>query len=380
MLSCICGTRCVQAGHAGLAPHVAAKTPRLVCSPGRLSPAPKRGHEGQEIVSDKWSIGRPTPPFTTAGGEAFGVAPAGASQGVTQALVELSEIPAGQAHPGTVLQLLADRVVQLFEVDDATVVVADEHARPQVAAASTQPAGALTQTALQLGEGPAVDCLRSGHLQVCGNLPDSNCCWPRYAAAAVGLGYTAVQALPIQHQTQTIGAAVLLRRGAGLLEDQELTGVHALAAAASIHLSHHHELHRRNQTIHQLQTALDSRVIVEQAKGILAGRRNVTIDQAFHLMRRHARNHNHKLREVAQAVMDNDPDSQALSRPRQIELKDSTPEVHQAVGVLAGRKRISVEQAWNELRSYAHSHAMPLTTVAKTILNQTRAHNDAAPK
>lgn len=288
-------------------------------------------------------------------------------QALTEALVKLTDIPAEEASPCTVLPATADRAVELLNVD-AAAIVRGSHDGPALAAATAQPAGAVTQTELQLREGPAVDSLASGQPHHCDDLGGESS-WPRFTAAAVGLGYVAVSAVPIRYQADTLGALELLRARPGQLGDEELAAAQALGSLAASRIAHHQDVGDRDRKVGQLQTALDSRVIIEQAKGTIAACRDVDIDQAFSWMRRHARNHNRKLHEVAQEVM-NDPQGHELCR--RVRLQEANPEVHQAVGMLSARNNITIEQAWTQLRDQAESNAIPITTLAQAVVQHGR--------
>lgn len=107
-------------------------------------------------------------------------------------------------------------------------------------------------------------------------------------------------------------------------------------------------------------------MITEQAKGIIATCRDVSVDQAFVMLRNHARNHNRKLHELARAVVNDDDEVHNLTHPPQ--LHEAGAQVNQAVGLLAARNGISIHDVWNELRNQADSKAIPISALAKAMV------------
>jgi hypothetical protein len=128
--------------------------------------------------------------------------------------------------------------------------------------------------------------------------------WPRYAPAARQAGFAAVQALPMRLREQVIGALNLFRAEPGALAPAGIRVGQALADVATISLLHERGMRHSDILNEQLQTALNSRVIIEQAKGKLAERLGVDMDQAFTLLRGRARASNRRLSDLAQAFID----------------------------------------------------------------------------
>jgi hypothetical protein len=143
--------------------------------------------------------------------------------------------------------------------------------------------------------------------------------WPRFVPAARHAGFAAVQALPMRLRDQVIGALNLFRADAGALAPADVRVGQALADAATISLLHERSMRHSETLNEQLQTALNSRVIIEQAKGKLAERLGVDMDQAFTLLRDRARTSNRRLSDLAQAFVDGTETitGPAAGRPRQ---------------------------------------------------------------
>jgi len=201
------------------------------------------------------------------------------------------------------LHVLAERCVQLLGVSAAGLLLADQQGALQVVAASSERTRLLELFQLQTDQGPCVDCFRSGQPVSVADLPAAGR-WPRFAAAAAEVGFAAVHALPMRLRTEVIGALNLFDTKAGPLDEGKLRVGQALADVATIGLLQQRAISRRDIVTEQLQTALNSRVLIEQAKGVLAERLHLDVDKAFTMLRSGARNHNRRLSELAQAIVD----------------------------------------------------------------------------
>jgi transcriptional regulator with GAF, ATPase, and Fis domain len=197
------------------------------------------------------------------------------------------------------LHLLTDRSVALLAASAAGVVLADPRGELRVAAASSEEAGLLELFQLQNDQGPCLDCFRTGRPVTAGDLAGPDQRWPRFAQAAAQSGFRTVQALPMRLRDQVIGALNLFGAGPGLLSPDDLRIGQALADVATIGLLHERNVRRRETVAEQLQAALNSRVVIEQAKGKLAERLGIDMDRAFSMLRDYARNTNQRLTDVA---------------------------------------------------------------------------------
>ena len=163
--------------------------------------------------------------------------------------------------------------------------------------------GLLELFQIQNDQGPCLDCFRTGRAVTAADLAGPGQPWPRFAAAAAGSGFRAVEALPMRLRDQVIGALNLFRAAPGPFDPAELRVGQALADVATIGLLHERNVRRSETVAEQLQGALNSRVVIEQAKGKLAERRSINMDQAFVLLRDYARNSNQRLTDVARAFV-----------------------------------------------------------------------------
>ena len=234
-------------------------------------------------------------------------------------LVELADTLVDDFDVIDFLNVLTGRCVQLLDVSAAGLLLTDELGTLQVVAASTERTRLLELFQLQTDQGPCVDCFRTGLSVSVADLPMAGR-WPRFAAAAAEVGFAAVHAVPMRLRKEVIGALNFFGTNPGALDDGKLRMGQALADVATIGLLQHRAIHRRDVLTEQLQTALNSRVTIEQAKGVLAERLHVDMDRAFEILRSHSRNHNRRLSELAQAIVDGSehvpPDSsQARNNP-----------------------------------------------------------------
>ncbi len=202
------------------------------------------------------------------------------------------------------LHVLTDRSVQLLDVSAAGLLLADPRGELRVVAASSEAARLLELFQLQNDQGPCLDCFRAGQSIAAADLASDAERWPRFAAAAREAGFAAVQALPMRLRDQVIGALNLFRAEPGALDPAAVRIGQALADVATISLLHERSMRHSDTLNEQLQTALNSRVIIEQAKGKLAERLGLDMAQAFSLLRDYARDRNRRLVDVAQAFVD----------------------------------------------------------------------------
>jgi transcriptional regulator with GAF, ATPase, and Fis domain len=223
---------------------------------------------------------------------------------LADAFVELADTMVADFDVIDFLHTLTERSVQLLDAAAAGVLLADPRGELRLVAASTEAARVLELFQLQNDQGPCLDCFRTGEPVAAPDLTAIGQRWPKFAAAAAQAGFAAVQALPMRLRSQVIGALNLFQAVPGGLGHEDVRVGQALADVATIGLLQERST-RRSETLHeQLQGALNSRVVIEQAKGKLAERLGLDMDQAFTLLRSYARNHNLRLSDLAHAVID----------------------------------------------------------------------------
>jgi transcriptional regulator with GAF, ATPase, and Fis domain len=200
------------------------------------------------------------------------------------------------------LHQLAARCVHLLDVDAAGIMLIDQRGNLHAAAASTENARLLELFELQSDAGPCIDCCRTGTPVVNADLTANAARWPRFAEAAQASGFAAVHALPLRLRETVIGALNLFAADNRTLTDDDIRVGQALTDVATIGILAQRSIHQAELLAAQLQNALNSRVTIEQAKGVLAERRRISVDQAFTLLRSYARDHNLRLSDVARDV------------------------------------------------------------------------------
>jgi hypothetical protein len=212
------------------------------------------------------------------------------------------------------LHTLALRTVELLDVTACGLLVVDHHDFLNMVAASSEQTRLLELFQLQNSEGPCLDSFNVREPVQCPDLSQVVERWPRFAPRAIEVGFAAVHALPMRLRDTTIGAMNLFSDSAGALAPEAIALGQALADVATIGILHERALRRQEDVVAQLQGALNSRVMIEQAKGVLAERLGISVDEAFGLIRAHSRERNQKLRDVAADVVNGTLAIAALSR------------------------------------------------------------------
>ena len=223
---------------------------------------------------------------------------------LSETFVELTDTMVADFDVIDFLHVLTDRSVVLLDAAAAGLLLADPRGELRVVAASSEAARLLELFQLQSDQGPCLDCFRSGEPVASADLGAEAERWPRFTAAARQAGFAAVQALPMRLRDQVIGALNLFRANPGTFDPADIRVGQALADVATISLLHERSMRQSDTLNEQLQTALNSRVIIEQAKGKLAERLDIDMPQAFAILRGAARNRNLRLADLAQAFID----------------------------------------------------------------------------
>ncbi len=213
-------------------------------------------------------------------------------------LVELADSPDADFGETTYSDRLALRLAQLLAPAEVGVLIGDASAL-KTAAASTERAHRLVSFEAAHGEGPGTACYNSGQPVFNQSLIVAGGRWPQFAAAARVAGFEIVSSLPIRRHHETEGVINVLGTGEHPLGATETSLAQILAEAAAIAVLQQRALRQSIQTTAQLQRALDSRVLIEQAKGAVAARLGITPEAAYGLLRGFARRHSRLLTEVA---------------------------------------------------------------------------------
>ena len=216
------------------------------------------------------------------------------------------------------LETLTNRTAQVSSSASAGLLLTNPRGQLQYVASSAESIKLLELFQLQYREGPCLDCFNTGEPVVNAELSEAQDRWPNFAPRAVAAGFRSVHAFPLRHQRKVIGAMNLFSTNPGELEPQDTRIVQSLADIATIAILQERTIRSGELLTEQLQSALNSRIMIEQAKGALARIHSVDVNLAFELMRRFARTNHHRLVDVAQAVLTN-PDGHPLTRPQSAE-------------------------------------------------------------
>jgi len=205
-----------------------------------------------------------------------------------------------------VLDNLVRSCVSLLDVTAAGLLLDDQRGRLALVASSSEETRLLEVYQLQNNQGPCLDCVRNRTVVISGDLERDRDRWPVFVPEALSAGFRSVTAVPLRLRDDVIGGLNMFGDTSRSLSDADLRLAQALADAATIGILQQRAVHRTSVLAEQLQLALNSRVNIEQAKGVIAERHGVSMDIAFEALRRHARDNNLKLHDVAGAVIRGD--------------------------------------------------------------------------
>ena len=214
------------------------------------------------------------------------------------------------------LQKLTAHTSELVEARAAGLLLADHDGRLQLMAASDERAEMLELFQVQAVEGPCQDCYRLGAPILNTDLREADDRWPQFAPRAVAAGYRSVHAFPLRLRKQVIGALNLFGSEPGQMTGEDAHVVQALADVATIALLQERAIRRGEVLTEQLQAALNSRIVIEQAKGALAQMHGITPDAAFDRLREYCRRTRQQLSEVSYLVLTDASSVAELTLPK----------------------------------------------------------------
>lgn len=223
---------------------------------------------------------------------------------IISAFVEMSNELVDDYDVVDVLSQLTGHCVHLLDVAAAGLLLADGRGVLHLAASSSERSHHLETFQLQRDEGPCLDCFHDGHRVLVPDLADEQQRWPQFSRAAREAGFKSVHALPMRLTGNILGAFGLFGDQPGTLNDDDLALAQALLHVASVAIVNERSATDRATVNSQLQRALTSRIVVEQAKGVIAHAGGLGMDDAFTVLRRYARDHGTKLSVTASRVVD----------------------------------------------------------------------------
>lgn len=222
--------------------------------------------------------------------------------------VELADTLASGYGIGDFLQALVDRSSDLLVADAAGVLLESPDGTPALAAATSQQMLDIEELEISLEQGPCLEAYLTGEQVLTEDLQRCRDRWPEFTPRIIDLGMRSAAAFPLRLRDDRIGALNMYRSEPRAFPSDEVRLGQALADIAAVGILQERAVFAAERRSEQLQRALDSRVLTEQAKGVLVERHGMPPRAAFELLRRHARNNNRKLRDVCRDLMDGELD------------------------------------------------------------------------
>jgi GAF domain-containing protein len=235
-------------------------------------------------------------------------------QRIVATFVELADTMVADFDVVEFLHRLSLRCVELLDCVEAGLLLADAGGALRVMASSSERSDALDLLQCQNEEGPCFECYQRGRAVFSSDLKSDTGRWPTFSPMAVQKGFRSVQAVPMRVRGEPVGALNLLRDVAGRLADRDMPLAQGMGDIAAIALLQERTVRESRDVVAQLQRALISRVAIEQAKGIVAERAQISVDAAFARLRTHARDHNRRLSDVARQLIDGGLDPAQLTQ------------------------------------------------------------------
>ncbi len=222
---------------------------------------------------------------------------------LASALVSLADTLVDDYDVVELLDRLVQTVVDLLDVDAAGLMLVDQRGSLRLLASSSEQIRLLEVLQLQSDEGPCLECVHGGQPVIADDIVVDGDRWPRFSEAAASAGFRSVLALPMRLRDETIGGLNLFSRESPALSQEERPIAQALADVATIGILQQRSIHRASLLAEQLQSALSTRVLIEQAKGVMAAHGQLNMDEAFATLRSFARSQNLKLSVLAEEIV-----------------------------------------------------------------------------
>jgi GAF domain-containing protein len=222
---------------------------------------------------------------------------------LSAAFVKLADTLVGQFDIIDMLHWLVEECTELLDTQAGGLMLVDPAGKLQLVASTSEEATLVEVIQLAGGDGPCLDCFRTGTPVTVGDIATEAKRWPQFAPEALKLGFRSVHATPLRLRGQIIGTMNLFSTHVGALGPEDIAVAQALADVATIGILQERSIRSAELLSEQLQHALDSRVLIEQAKGVVATTMKTSMDGAFSVLRTYARDRNLPLRQVADDVI-----------------------------------------------------------------------------
>jgi GAF domain-containing protein len=201
------------------------------------------------------------------------------------------------------LDLLVKASTAFTSAAEAGILIVDASGALRVGASSTERTSDVEEAQMGVDGGPCSEAVRTGNEVAVENIADTEHEWPEFVATARARGFHAAHAFPMQLRAQSLGGLNLFSTHTGALSDRDAALARGFAQIATIGIIQHQTIGERQTVASHLQRALESRIVIEQAKGVIAAQHDITMDRAFTLLRRHARRTSTGLRTIADQVV-----------------------------------------------------------------------------
>lgn len=248
------------------------------------------------------------------------------NQELVDSLVDFTDTLVSDFDLSDLFYRLVDSCITLTDADEAGLLLMNREGELGIAAATSQSTRIVELLQLQTEEGPCLDAFRTGQPVQSGPLDGEEAKerWPTFAPQAVAAGFDSVHAIPIRLRDAVLGSLNLFKIGPGKVTDRDIAAARALADLATIAILQDRAMSEAREVIDQLQTALDTRVVIEQAKGMLAERTRLDVGAAFERMRSYARSNNLRLSEVSSRITSGELSADVFITTEQPDSTDST--------------------------------------------------------
>jgi GAF domain-containing protein len=227
----------------------------------------------------------------------------GAPRDLGQVLAEFARAMSPEQTPHEILERMGSYATELLPIHGVGVLLKSSSGGLEVATANTEAGRVVETLEAELAEGPCSEALATGEQILVPDLAAASDRYPRFVPRALDAGVKAIHALPMSLRSETVGSIDLIALEPVDLTASQIATAQMLADVTISYLANSRAFTETSQLASQLQHALDSRIVIEQAKGVLSERRGVTVSEAFEVMRRHARNNHLKLHAVAEQVI-----------------------------------------------------------------------------
>ena len=229
--------------------------------------------------------------------------PLSREQRLASAFVTLADTLVAGYDVVDLLQTLVDSTAEIFDAAAAGLMLVDADDNLSVVASTSEKRDLVDLMQIRHEYGPCVASVRTGEIVSISDLDDHDERWPEFNRGALALGFHSVFVFPLRLRGTIIGSLALFRSTSSEMTEQDTSIAQGLADVATIGILHERALRESDQAREQLQRALNSRVLIEQAKGVLAQTRSVNMDEAFGLLRSYARSNGYKLHDVAERIV-----------------------------------------------------------------------------